>query len=110
MRHLILPFVTGLLLASCGGTTVKTVEKPVLPEPCRVGKPADLPEIDFVVGTDGTRELLATTPEELALLAAWVVNVAEWRDRVAACPFVQFVSGDLREAMSADPHLDATGK
>jgi hypothetical protein len=75
------------------------VEKPVVPEPCRVGTPPNLPDVEFVVGTDGTRELLATTPEELALLAAWVTGIAEWRDRVEACPFVQFTLGDIRAAM-----------
>ncbi len=78
------------------------VEKPVTPEPCRVGQPPDFPDVDFVVGTDGTRELVATTPEELALLAAWVTAVADWRDRVEACPFVQLTNGDIREALRAD--------
>lgn len=69
------------------------------PEPCRVGKPPLVPDVEFVAGTDGTRELVATTPEELGALAAWLVATFEWQKTVEACPFVQFTLGDIRKAM-----------
>jgi hypothetical protein len=96
---LILPFAIGLLLASCGSRT-EVIERPVTPEPCRPGKPPELPDIEFVVATDGTRELAGTTPAELSALAAYVVADHEWHTRVAACPFIQLTGGDIRAAMS----------
>lgn len=75
------------------------VERPVTPEPCRVGKPPAMPDVAFVAGTDGTREMAATTPEELSALAAWVVANHEWQLTVKACPFVQLTQGDIRKAM-----------
>lgn len=83
------------------------VEKPVTPEPCRPGAPPEMPDVAFfglvAPGPDGTEgQFAATTVQELSLLAAWVVAQAEWRDRVAACPFVQLTNGDIREAMGVN--------
>lgn len=78
---------------------------PVRPEPC--GAPA-FPELPvgpdmFVpvdLDADGQPDALAAGPGDVALLAAWIVAVADWHDAVIACPYLR-PGPDLRVEMGA---------
>lgn len=100
------------MLASCGGGT-KLVEKPVLPEPCRVGEPPDLPPVEFVAcsfDAEGNLSAACTSPAELDSLAVWVTALGEWVGDVRSCPFVQFTRGDIRKAMGVEGDSLGGGK
>jgi hypothetical protein len=90
-KMLLLPGM--LLLLGCA--TTKTVEVPVMPEPCRVPAFPELPA-----------EASPFTPTGIALTAAWMVSVDEWRTAVLECPFIQTDAGpDIRDSLDGDPFL-----
>jgi hypothetical protein len=63
-----------LLLSACGGTRTEILE----PEPCYVEPfPVFPDDAGFV------------TPQEKAVTAAWMVNVADWADSVRDCPYIK---------------------
>lgn len=96
----LLLLVGGLLSPACAAREIRV---PVRPEPC--GAPAfpDLmvtPEAFTPVDSngDGEVDVLVIAPDDVALLAAWVVGVAEWHDAVAACPYLR-TGPDLRDSV-----------
>jgi hypothetical protein len=75
-------------LAGVACRTVREIEVPTTPEPCRIPHFPDVGEAPDFVDCDGAGpgETVCVSPEDLAHLGAVLNSIVDWREAVLACP------------------------